>query len=341
MERFELMPSEDSQVITYVDPRAFYESAVTAIKAARTRNERRLYIAKLHGVAEPRPEPKPLDPWVVALRDEIERCAHDNWDVRVIERVENQDRLKSVISTTKEFDKCRGYLVKAARGGEGLPFLNVLLVGKGNALLALDDQRYRLARMGLHLIGKPGGVVDAYWNDLWERCPYWIRRASGFAFGPGGIEELEQCFERSPSNPAFVAMWFGDDSSLESRAFMSDLFEDHIKSAVEKAGYRVGRVDLEPHNDFIMDRIIHLVRKAPFVIADFTGHRNGVYFEAGYARALGIEVIHTCRASHFDKAHFDIQQINTLLWDSGEDLESKLQQRILGTLRQGPYDHNS
>ncbi len=32
-----------------------------------------------------------------------------------------------------------------------------------------------------------------------------------------------------------------------------------------------------------------------FMIADFTGHRGGVYFEAGFAHGLGIPVIWTCR----------------------------------------------
>ena len=71
-----------------------------------------------------------------------------------------------------------------------------------------------------------------------------------------------------------------------------------------------------------------MIRAAPFVVADFTGNRNGVYFEAGYARAIGNTVIHTCRTKHFAKAHFDIKQINTLTWDEPEDLFKKLVKRL-------------
>lgn len=281
-----------------------------------------------------------MGPWVIALKDEVEACARENWDVRIIERVENKDRLKSVISATREFDNYSGYLVKAVRGAEGLPFLSVLLVGKGNAFLALDDPRFRLARMGLHLVGESRDVVNAYWDDIWVRCPYWIRKASGLFYSPGGIDDLDQLLERSKSNPAFVAMWFGDNASSESEHFMSLLFENHIKVAVERAGYRVERVDILPHNTFIMDKIFQLVRSAPFVIADFTGNRNGVYFEAGYARGLGIPVIHTCRATHFDNLHFDVKQINTGCWKTGKQLGGMLYKRIIGTLGEGPYIHN-
>ena len=137
--------------------------------------------------------------------------------------------------------------------------------------------------------------------------------------------------------PAFVAMWFGDDSSNESRAFMQDLYENHVRSAIENAGYHCDRVDLIPHNDFIMDKVLGMIRLAPFVVADYTGNRNGVYFEAGFARGLGIPVIHTCRADHFERAHFDIKQINTITWSEPEELAEKLYHRIAGTLGLGPY----
>lgn len=78
-----------------------------------------------------------------------------------------------------------------------------------------------------------------------------------------------------------------------------------------------------------------MIRVAPFVVADFTGNRGGVYFEAGFARGLNIPVIHTCRKSRFDAAHFDIQQINTIVWEQPEELDEMLLHRIRGTLGEG------
>lgn len=138
---------------------------------------------------------------------------------------------------------------------------------------------------------------------------------------------------RNPDNPAFVAMWFGDDVHKQE---LDELFAKSILPAMKDAGYDANRVDIEEHNDFIMDQIIADIRQAPFVVADFTGNRGGVYFEAGFARGEGIPVIHTCKNSHFEQTHFDIQQINTLIWAEPSELYEKLLQRIRGTVGEGP-----
>jgi hypothetical protein len=176
----------------------------------------------------------------------------------------------------------------------------------------------------------------------------WIRDSpdkKGVVVTPAGWARIDEIKRGRPSplNPAFVAMWFGDDKSSESQSFMRELYENHMQSAINSAGYRCERVDLVPHNEFIMDKALGMIRVAPFVVADFTGNRGGVYFEAGFARGLRIPVIHTCRRSHFAKAHFDIQQINTIVWDAPTDLAEPLYHRIVGTpeLGPGPYQTTS
>ncbi len=142
----------------------------------------------------------------------------------------------------------------------------------------------------------------------------------------------------APENPVFVAMWFGD---TDQKARMDEAFHKAIQPAIEQAGYLATRVDLVEHNDWIMDKVLGDIRLAPFVVADFTGHRNGVYFEAGFARGLGIPVIHTCKAEHLDNAHFDTVQLNHVLWRTPEELRKKLYHRIIGSIGQGPHlpDH--
>jgi hypothetical protein len=46
------------------------------------------------------------------------------------------------------------------------------------------------------------------------------------------------------------------------------------------------------------------------MVADFTGHRGGVYFEAGDGLGLGIPAIWTCRYDELKKSHFDMRQFN-------------------------------
>lgn len=153
---------------------------------------------------------------------------------------------------------------------------------------------------------------------------------------PAGWMRVAELEAEKPGedNPVFVAMWYGDETS---RAEMDALFEHSIKPAVFDAGYRVTRADIEPHNDFIMNQVLGDIRVAPFVVADFTGNRNGVYFESGFARGLGITVINTSKRSDFEKAHFDTKQLMHLLWDEPPELREKLLQHIRGSIGEGPY----
>ena len=70
------------------------------------------------------------------------------------------------------------------------------------------------------------------------------------------------------------------------------------------------------------------------MVADFTGNRGGVYFEAGYAQALNIDVIYTCRDTEEDKKllHFDIGHFNHIYWKDEKDLYEKLRYRIEHTI---------
>lgn len=72
------------------------------------------------------------------------------------------------------------------------------------------------------------------------------------------------------------------------------------------------------------------------MIADFTGNRNGVYFEAGFAMGLGIPVIWTCRKDHIDNVHFDTRQYNHIVWETPEELREKLTYRIEATIPNRP-----
>ena len=59
---------------------------------------------------------------------------------------------------------------------------------------------------------------------------------------------------------------------------------------MEDTGFRALRIDMKQFNEKICDHIIAEIRRSRFLIADVTGHRAGVYFEAGYAMGLGLPV---------------------------------------------------
>ena len=128
------------------------------------------------------------------------------------------------------------------------------------------------------------------------------------------------------SNVGFVAMWFDDQ--------LNEAWTDGIKKAIEEAGYHAIRLDFEEHNEKICDKIIAEIKRAKFVVADFTGQRRNVYFEAGFALGLGIPVIWTCRKDSKDKLHFDTRQYNYIEWSSVEELREKLNNRIRATIKE-------
>lgn len=136
------------------------------------------------------------------------------------------------------------------------------------------------------------------------------------------ISELRE--SSAKADQAFVAMWFARE--------MDDIWSDGIKPALEQTGYIPLRVDRAEHNDKIDDRIIAEIRKSGLLIADFTGHRGGVYFEAGFALGLGIPVIWTCRDTDINSTHFDTRQYNHIVWKDSSDLKEKLIARIEATV---------
>ena len=139
------------------------------------------------------------------------------------------------------------------------------------------------------------------------------------------VEALEQGAVDKPKQ-CFVAMWFSGQ--------MEPVYKTAIEPAIQAAGYDAMQMAFLEHNDDINDRIIAEIRKSRFVVADFTGNRGGVYFEAGFALGLGKPVIWTCKRSFFEEhgVHFDTQARNHILWDEPADLRRALQARIEATV---------
>jgi hypothetical protein len=147
------------------------------------------------------------------------------------------------------------------------------------------------------------------------------------------IELAKIAAQRATAQQAFVAMWF--------LPCLSTLYEDGLRPAIRGAGYDPLRVDQREHVDKIDDRIIAEIRRSSFVVADFSGQRGGVYYEAGFAHGLGKRVIFTCRKKELDRLHFDVRQYNTIPWSTPSDIIKPLQNRILALFGAGPLNRNA
>lgn len=130
------------------------------------------------------------------------------------------------------------------------------------------------------------------------------------------------------SGKGFVAMSF--DKALK------DAYENGIRPGIMDAGYTPVRVDNIDHNNRIDDMIITQIKTAEFVVADFTGHKGGVYFEAGFALGLNLPVIWTCRKDDMKNLHFDIRQYNTIDWETPKELADRLKHRLEASVGKGP-----
>lgn len=149
---------------------------------------------------------------------------------------------------------------------------------------------------------------------------------------PAGFAYLEQIKHSNvESQIGFCAMWF--DNSMKA------IWLDAINPAIQAAGYEPKRIDEHHHNNRIDDEIIALIRRSKFVVADFTGQRGGVYFEAGFALGMNLPVIWTVKKSELASVHFDNRQYNFVTWEEDKLPEFKLnlQYRIEATLGRGTW----
>ena len=133
---------------------------------------------------------------------------------------------------------------------------------------------------------------------------------------------MEQIEAGAGSRQAFVAMSFAKEL-------------DSAYSAITRAcapNFATLRMDTKEHNNEIVGEILLEVRRSRFVIADVTGQRQGVYFEAGFAMGIGRPVIWSCREDDFEHVHFDASHFSHVIWSNEADLTEKLAKRIRGTI---------
>jgi nucleoside 2-deoxyribosyltransferase len=158
-----------------------------------------------------------------------------------------------------------------------------------------------------------------YLSQTSDKGLAYIISAKGWAH----LEELKK--SNKVENQVFIAMCFNNNILPENSKIRNS-----IKNVIEsnQFNYKAVIIDEKQYNGLIVPEIFYEINRSSFVVADLTAHRNGVYYEAGYAEALGKEVILTCKEDHFNDRHFDVAQKNIIVWKDYEDLEKRLADRI-------------
>jgi nucleoside 2-deoxyribosyltransferase len=146
------------------------------------------------------------------------------------------------------------------------------------------------------------------------------------------INGMEYCDrnknKNSESKKAFIAMWFSE--------LMLNVYEVAIKTAIEECGYKPILISKKEHLNEITDEIMAEIKTCKFVVADLSGARGGVYYEAGYAYGKNIPVIWMCNKKWFTprRIHFDVNHFPFIIWQDENELKVKLINRIKSAIEE-------
>ena len=120
----------------------------------------------------------------------------------------------------------------------------------------------------------------------------------------------------------FIIMPMVDENSPKKKA--EDIWNvfTTIREAANRAGFRAERVDNIRGSVSIDNKIYEYIEKAEVIIADLSYERPNCYFELGYAKALGKDMIIIAREG--TKIHFDVEHQDHIKFSSAQKLGQEL-----------------
>jgi hypothetical protein len=147
-------------------------------------------------------------------------------------------------------------------------------------------------------------------------------------------QSIEQGFEKLgayilESRRAFIVMRFGDGA-------LNSAYKRVIKPVFKEFSYSPLRIDEKKRSAKISIEILDEIRRSEIIFADLSGKRPNCYYEAGYAQALGKEVILSIRKEDFPP-DFDMHDYRFIIWDNEDELENQLKE-VLEEIRLGTIE---
>jgi len=123
----------------------------------------------------------------------------------------------------------------------------------------------------------------------------------------------DETLSTAPKPFVFVLMPFKED--------FDDIYELGIKEAAKEVGAYAERLDEQIFTEGILERIFNQISKADVIVADMTGRNPNVFYEVGYAHALGkIVLLLTQKA---DDIPFDLKHKQHIIYgNSGSKIQN-------------------
>ncbi len=98
-----------------------------------------------------------------------------------------------------------------------------------------------------------------------------------------GWDSVKMSLKEDNKKQAFIAVWFEGSTNQKINA---------IKKIVKDSGHEARCLKGEHFSEPIYLKALSEIRKSKFIIADLTGMRHSVFFEVGFAYALGKDIIY-------------------------------------------------
>ncbi|HEY3038400.1 MAG TPA: hypothetical protein VGJ66_06660 [Pyrinomonadaceae bacterium] len=103
------------------------------------------------------------------------------------------------------------------------------------------------------------------------------------------------------------------------------------REVCEELGFDAERTDESDSTDRILPRIENGIRQSAFVIADLTEPSPNVFYEIGFAKGMGKEVIATAKKG--TQLPFDVSDVPIVWWELQEELKAGLRKRIAAIVK--------